>query len=149
MGVGVGLQAIGVIAGLAAAQQQAKAYRLQQQQYKEQAEMAKIEADQKEVQRSEQLRRTLAALGVSGSARGVSAGPSSQSQSALAADEKKMAANDISSIRLMGSSQRRKFELSAQSAGVGAKAATLGGIAGAAKGIYQIQNPSYTKTSIG
>ena len=147
MGVGVGLQAIGVLAGFAAAQQQAKAYKLQQQQYKEQAEMAKIQADQQEEQRSDQLKRTLAALGVSGSARGVSVGVGSQS--ALAADEKKIANKDIASIKLMGSANRRKFELSATSAGAGAKAATLGGIGGAATGIYKIQNPSYTKTSIG
>ena len=126
MGVGVGLQAAGAVIGLMAAQQQAKAYEMQAEQYQEQADMAKIQADQEESQRREALRRQLASLGTSMSAQGVALG-TSQSVSALRDDEIKMANADISSIRLMGMSNRRRYQLSAVGAQAGARATKLGG----------------------
>ena len=138
MGVGVGLQAVGVLAGLAAMQQQKKAYELEAQAYKEQADMAEIQADQQEVQRNRQLRIQLASLGTSMSSQGVALGTSS-SVGALKDDEIKMAKADISSIRLMGYSSRRKYELSAAGSSAAGKATVLGGFSKTASQVYSIQ----------
>ena len=122
--MGMGLQVVGIIAGLAAAQQQRKAYELEAQSYKEQADLAKIQAGQQEIERNRKLRIQLAALGTS------------PSVLALETDEIQVAKNDIASIRLMGMSTRRKFELSAAGSKAGASAATMGGFAKAAGGVY-------------
>ena len=143
--MGVQLQLVSLGLGLMAAKQQQAAYKIQAEQYRQQAKDAKLQADQQEIQREDQLRRTLAALGVSGASRGVSV--ASPSQAALRKDELRMAANDISSIKLMGASNRRKFEIGAASSEAGGKAVMLGAGAKAATQAYQIMNPPYTKTT--
>jgi len=135
MGMSVGLQVIGLVAGFAAAQQQRKAYELEAQSYKEQADLAKIQAGQQEIERNRKLRIQLAALGTAMSSQGVALG-TSPSVLALETDEIQVAKNDIASIRLMGMSTRRKFELSAAGSKAGASAATMGGFAKAAGGVY-------------
>ena len=133
--MGMGLQVVGIIAGLAAAQQQRKAYELEAQSYKEQADLSKIQAGQQEAERNRKLRIQLAALGTAMSSQGVALG-TSPSVLALETDEIQVAKNDIASIRLMGMSTRRKFELSAAGSKAGASAATMGGFAKAAGGVY-------------
>jgi len=136
--MGMGLQVVGIIAGLAAAQQQRKAYELEAQSYKEQADLAKIQAGQQEIERNRKLRIQLAALGTAMSSQGVALG-TSPSVLSLGTDEIQVAKNDIASIRLMGMSTRRKFELSAAGSKAGASAATMGGFAKAAGGIYDLK----------
>ena len=98
--MGMGLQVVGIIAGLAAAQQQRKAYELEAQSYKEQADLAKIQAGQQEIERNRKLRIQLAALGTAMSSQGVALG-TSPSVLALETDEIQVAKNDIASIRLL------------------------------------------------
>lgn len=145
MGVGVGLQAIGVLAGFAAAQQQAKAYRMEAQAYKEQAEMAELQAGQQEEERNQRLRRQLAALGTSMSGQGVALNTSASTM-ALEDDEKRIASRDIKNIKLMGMSHRRKFELSAAGSEAAGRATQIASIGGFAKSAYSISNPNYTRT---
>lgn len=138
MGGAMALQVAGLGLTFMSMQQQRKAYEMEAASYREQAEMNKIEALQQENERNSQLRRQLAALGTSMSAQGVALGTSA-SVSALEEDERKMAANDIASIRLMGQSQRRKYGLSAAGAKAGAKGALYSGATQIAGGIYDIK----------
>ena len=133
--MGMQLQIAGAFLGLMAAQQQRKAYQMEAAAYREQAEMTKIEAAQKENERNRKLRLQLASLGTSMSAQGVALG-TSPSVLALADDEEKIAAADISSIRLMGMSQRRRYELSASGSEAAGSAAMMGGFIKSATGIY-------------
>lgn len=138
MGAAVALQAAGLGLTFMSMQQQRKSYEMEAASYREQAEMNKIEALQQENERNAQLRRQLAALGTSMSAQGVALGTSA-SVSALEEDERRMAASDISSIRLMGMSQRRKYGLSAAGAKAGGKAALYSGATQIAGGIYDMK----------
>ena len=135
MGMGMELQVVSMIAVLASSQQQRKAFELEAQSYKEQADLAKIQAGQQEAERNRKLRIQLAALGTAMSSQGVALG-TSPSVSALEKDEIQIAKNDIASIRLMGMSSRRKFELSAAGSQAGASATRMGGFAKAAGGVY-------------
>ena len=135
--MGVEMQIASVALGLLAAKQSKEAYRMEADAYREQANMATMQADQQEAERNQQLRRQLASLGVSMSAQGVALGTSA-SVSALRNDEVKMAKKDISNIKLMGMSNRRKYEISAASSEAAGKAATLGGFAKTATGVYSI-----------
>lgn len=137
--MGVEMQIVSLLAGFAAAQQQRQAYELEAQSYREQAELAKIEAGQQEVERNRRLRLQLAALGTAMSAQGVALG-TSPSTLALAEDEVRLAASDIDSIRLMGMSNRRKFELSAAGSSAAGRATTMSAFAKTAGGIYSIKN---------
>lgn len=139
--MGVEFQIAGAVLGLMAANKQAEAYEAEAQSYKEQAEMAKLQANQQENERRAQLRRQLAALGTSMSSQGVALGTSA-SEGALAGDEVKMAKKDIASIKLMGMSNRRKYELSASSSKTAAGATRLGALGSFSKSVYSINNPN-------
>jgi len=136
--MGMGLQVVGIIAGLAAAQQQRKAYELEAQSYKEQADLAKIQAGQQEIERNRKLRMQLAALSTSMSGQGTSLGTSASTE-ALRRDEEALAKADVNSIRLMGQVERRKYSLSAASSRASGQAATISGFSKAMGGIYDIQ----------
>lgn len=135
--MGVEMQVAGAFLGAMAAQKQAKAYEMEAQAYQEQAELASLQAQQQEADRNRMLRTQLASLGTSMSAQGVSLGTSA-SVSALRDDEIKMAKNDIASIKLMGMSNRRRYELSSAGSKAGASAVRLGGFAKTGSQIYSI-----------
>lgn len=135
--MGVEMQVASVALGLIAAKQQKKAYEMEAQAYEEQAEASRIQSAQQENERNSQLRRQLAALGTSMSAQGVALGTSA-SVGALADDEVRIAKNDISSIKFMGMSTRRKYGLSAASSRASGRAAVLGGFAKSASSAYSI-----------
>ena len=145
MGVGVGLQAAGAVAGLYAAKMQRDAYEAEAKSAEENAKMAQIQASQQEVDRMRQLRMQLASLKTMNSAQGVALGTSG-STSALIDNEYKMASEDISSIKLMGQSNRRKYELSAESSRIGGKATMVSAVAGTAKAAYNIYKGPTTRT---
>lgn len=136
--MGVQMQLVGLGLSLMAAQKQKKAYELEARAYEEQAKSAKLQADQQEVQRNLQLRRQLASLGTSMSSQGIALGTST-SVSTLRDDEIKMASDDIRSIRLMGESNRRKYEISAAGSRTAGKATMLGGFAKSATQLYSIE----------
>lgn len=135
--MGMGLQVAGLMLSLQAAQMQKQAYEAEAQAQEEQAEMAKIQAAQQEVERNRKLRQQLASLGTSMSSQGVALG-TSPSVLALADDEKKIAKQDIASIRLMGMSNRRRYEVGAAGSRAAGAAAQLGGFAKTAGGAYSI-----------
>lgn len=135
--MGVEMQIASAIIGLAAVRQQKAAYDMEAEAYKEQAEMASLQADQQEAERNRQLRRQLASLGTSMSSQGVALG-TSPSVSTLRTDEIKMAKADISNIRLMGQSNRRRYEIGAAGSKAAGKAVVLGGFAKTAGAAYSI-----------
>ena len=137
--MGVEMQIASAAVGFLAAKQQKAVYQMEADAYREQADMAKIQAGQQETERNRKLRMQLASLGTSMSAQGVAVGTSA-STSALIRDEKDIAAADISSIRLMGMSNRRKYELSAAGSDASAKATTLKAFGSAATSAYDIKN---------
>lgn len=124
--MGAQLQIASLGLGFIAAQQQRGIYEMEAQSYREQAEMAKIQASQQERDRREQLRRQLASLGTSMSAQGVALGTSA-SVLTLEKDERRIANEDIANIKLMGMSNRRKYQLSAAGSRAAGRATTLGG----------------------
>tara|TARA_B100000683_G_C12504906_1_gene558828 strand:+ start:402 stop:839 length:438 start_codon:yes stop_codon:yes gene_type:complete len=126
----VGLSVLGAVQARSAANMEAQAY-------KEQAELAKLKADQDEISRNNQLRYQLAALGTSMASQGVSLGTSA-SVSAISKREKELAAQDVSNIKLMGMSQRRNYQISAEGAKASGKAKFLGGLAQAGSMAYSI-----------
>lgn len=119
--MGVEMQIIGAIVGLAGASQAKAASEMEARAYEEQAKMADIQARQQEEERNTLLRKQLASLGTSMSAQGIALG-TSQSVSALAGQEKALAKKDINSIKLMGMSNRRKFQISAAGSRAAGKA---------------------------
>lgn len=131
--VGVGLQAAGLLVGLQAARMQKSAFEAEARSYEESKEMAKIEASQQEAERRRQLRMQLASLSTSMSSQGVALG-TSPSVLALKEDEERIAQRDISNIKLMGLSNRRKYEISATGARIGGRAAEVAGFAKTAVG---------------
>ena len=136
--MGMGLQVAGLLLGLQAAQkQQARVYEAEAQAQEEQKEMAKIQSLSKELSATWRLRAQLASLGTSMSAQGVALGTSA-SVLALADDEKKIAKEDIASIRLMGHSNRRRYEVGAAGSRAAGSAAQLGGFAKTIGGAYSI-----------
>jgi len=135
------MQIAGAVLGLMAAKKSADVYKMQAESYKQQAKMATIEADQKEVERIRVLNRQLSALGTSMSSQSIALGTSA-SVSALRKDEIKMAKSDVNSIRLMGLTNRRKYEISAAGSQASAKATMLGGGGRFAKSMYSINNPN-------
>lgn len=136
--MGVEMQIASVALTMLAAKQQKKAYEMEARAYKEQGDMAKIQAGQQETERNRRLRQQLASLSTSMAGRGVAIGTSASSE-ALAIDEEKLALNDIKSIKLMGMSQRRKFDLSAASSRTAGQAAIIGGFSKSAAMGYDIQ----------
>lgn len=137
--MGVGLQVASLMMTMKATNMQKSVYEMEARSYEEQKEMAKIEAGQQEEARRLLLRKQLASLGTSMSSQGVALG-TSPSVLALADDEKKLAKQDISNIRLMGLSNRRKYELSAAGSRAAGKAAVLGGFAKTATGAARIMS---------
>ena len=119
--MGVYAQVAGAVIGLAGARQAKAASEMEARAYEEQAEMASIQARQQEEERNTQLRKQLASLGTSMSAQGIALGTSA-SVATLAGQEKKIAKKDISSIKLMGMSNRRKFQISAAGSRAAGKA---------------------------
>lgn len=138
MGVGVGLQAVGLVVGLAAARQQQAIANMEAQSYREQAEIASIQAKQDEEERNLRLRQQLASLGTTMAAGNIVAGPTSRTVYALGKGESELAKKDIANIRLMGFANRRKYEISAKASRAGGRAAMLGGLVGAAATGYDI-----------
>tara|TARA_B100001287_G_scaffold276314_1_gene286704 strand:+ start:1863 stop:2297 length:435 start_codon:yes stop_codon:yes gene_type:complete len=143
--MGVQMQIASVFLGLAAANKAAGAAKMEEQAYKEQAEMASIQADQQALERDTQLRKQLASLGSSMASQGVALG-TSQTITALRNDEERLAKKDINAIKLMGMSNRRKYELSASGAREKGKAIRLGAYAKTAASIYDIQTGGGVKT---
>ena len=139
--MGVQMQIAGALIGLAASQKAAAAQDMQAQAAREQAEATKITTLQQENQRRDQLRRQLASLTSSMSAQGVALG-TSPSILALEEDEKRLAAKDITSIKLMGATNRRKYQIASAGYKAGAKATRLGGFAKAAYQAGDIMNPN-------
>ena len=135
--MGMGLQVAGLMLSLQTAQMQKRAYEAEAQAQEEQAEMAKIQSAQQEIERNRRLRQQLSSLGTSMSAQGVAIG-TSPSVLALADDEKKIAKEDIASIRLMGMSNRRRYEVGAAGSRAAGTAAQLGGFAKTVGGLYSI-----------
>ena len=135
--MGMGLQVAGLMLSLQAAQMQKRAYEAEAKAQEEQAEMAKIQSAQQEIERNRRLRQQLASLGTSMSAQGVAIG-TSPSVLALADDEKKIAKEDIASIRLMGMSNRRRYEVGAAGSRAAGTAAQLGGFVKTVGGLYSI-----------
>ena len=139
--MGVEMQIAGALLGLQASRQQAAAQNAQAAAAREQAEYTKIQTVQQEVERREQLRRQLASLSSSMSAQGVALG-TSPSVMALEQDEMRLAKNDIASIKLMGATNRRKYQLSAAGYKAASRATTLGGFAKTAMQFSEISNPT-------
>jgi len=117
---------------------QADAYKAEKAAAEENAKMASIEASQQEVERMRMMGAQLASLKTLNSAQGVALGTSG-STSALIDNEVKLANEDIASIKLMGASNRRKYELSAKSSAAGAKATMVSALAGTATAAYKIK----------
>lgn len=136
--MGMNMQIASVFLGLMAVQQQRKAAEMQARAYEEQGQLAEIQAGQQEVERNRKLRMQLASLDSTMAGRGVSIGTSASSE-ALAVDEERMALADISSIKLMGMSERRKYSLSAASSRAKGQAATYSAFAKMGGSIYDTQ----------
>ena len=126
-GVGAGVAAI---MSLAAAKQSQKAYAAEAQAQMEQAEMAQIEADQQAINRTAQLNEQLASISASSAGGGVSVGSSSMIN--IKRRESKLTSQDVSSIKFMGSTKRRNYQLGAKGSKNKGKAAMYKGYADAA-----------------
>ena len=135
--MGVEMQIAGALIGLAGARQQKAVADMEAQSYREQAEIASIQARQQEEERRTQLRKQLASLGTSMSAQGIALGTSA-SVSAIRRSEIDIANKDISSIKLMGMSNRRKYEISAAGSKTSGKAAMTLGVGKALGQAYEI-----------
>tara|TARA_R100001440_G_scaffold5048_2_gene11044 strand:+ start:791 stop:1207 length:417 start_codon:yes stop_codon:yes gene_type:complete len=135
--MGVETQIASLAFNFMAAQQQRSAYEMEAQLYEEQKDMEAIKTSQQISQVNRKLRMQLASLDSSMSAQGIALGTSA-STTALENDEIKLASNDISSIKLMGLSNRRKYGLSAASSRAKAQSVTLGSFAKAAAQGYEI-----------
>lgn len=141
--MGMGMQIAGVFLGLMAAQQARKAAEMEAQAYEEQKDLAEIQSGQQEIERNRKLRMQLASLSASMANQGTALGTSASTE-ALRLDEEKMALADVSSIRLMGQVERRKYSLSAASSRASGQAATISGFAKAAGSIYDIKTGAST-----
>lgn len=135
--MGVEMQVIGALVGLAGARQAKAASEMEAQAYEEQAQIASIQARQQEEERRTQLRKQLASLGTSMSAQGVALGTSA-SVGAIKSSEIDIAKKDISSIKLMGMSNRRKYEISAAGSRASGKATMTAALGKAAGQAYSI-----------
>lgn len=138
--MGVEMQVIGALVGLAGARQAKAASEMEATAYEEQAKMADIQARQQEEERNTLLRKQLASLGTSMSAQGIALG-TSQSVSALAGAEKALAKKDIDSIKLMGMSNRRKFEISAAGSRAAGKAQFTAALGSTAMSLGKTMQP--------
>lgn len=138
--MGVEMQIVGALVGLAGARQAKAASEMEARAYEEQAKMADIQARQQEEERNTLLRKQLASLGTSMSAQGIALG-TSQSVSALAGEEKRLAKKDIDSIKLMGMSNRRKFQISAAGSRAAGKAQFTAALGSTAMSLGKTMQP--------
>jgi len=147
MGVGVGLQAAALGASLYAAKMQKDVYAAEAQAAEENAKMAEIQSNQEQIERMRMLRMQLASLKTLNSSQGVALGTSA-STSALIDNEERMANADISALKLMGQSNRRKYQLTADSSRTAGRATMVSALAGTATGAYDIyKGPTLRRTS--
>lgn len=131
------MQVAGALLGLAAAKQSSDIAKMESQSYKEQADLAELQASEKVADRQMQLRRQLASLGVSMTASGVALGTSA-SVGAIQKAEVDIAKKDIASTKLMGMSNRRKYEISSAGKMAESRAIKIGAVGKAAGQAYTI-----------
>tara|TARA_R100001510_G_scaffold57705_1_gene67019 strand:- start:905 stop:1348 length:444 start_codon:yes stop_codon:yes gene_type:complete len=136
--MGMNMQIAGLFLNVMAMSQQRRAAEMQARAYEEQGKLAEIQAGQQEIERNRRLRMQLASLDTTMAGRGVAIGTSSSTE-ALAVDEERMALADISAIKLMGMSERRKYQLSASSSRAKGQAATISAFAKMGGSIYDTQ----------
>lgn len=117
--------AFSVGTALLGAKLQRDAYEAEAEQNEENAQMAEIQSDQQENARKQQLLNILASLNVSESSRGLSVRTGGTSN-ALRQNEMSLAKADLSSIKLMGLSNARRFRMGAKSSRLSGKATMLG-----------------------
>ena len=129
MGAG-GYLASGLMS-LAAAKQAQGAYANDAQASYEQAQNAAIQADQEAINRTEQLREQLASISASSAGGGVSVGAGG-SMANIRRRETRVANNDVSAIKYMGTSKQRQFKLQGDGKKKQGKAAMYSGYANAA-----------------
>ena len=129
MGAG-GYLAAGVMS-LAAAKQAQGAYANDAQASYEQAQNAAIQADQEAINRTAQLREQLASISASSAGGGVSVGAGG-SMANIRRRETRVANNDVSAIKYMGTSKQRQFKLQGDGKKKQGKAAMYSGYANAA-----------------
>lgn len=122
------MQAVAAVGSLMAAKASADAYANDAQSAYEASQMAKVEAQDQELDRMAQLRDQLSTLDSDFAGRGVSVG-TSQTVGNFRRAEKKFADKDIKSIRLMGQSKQRQYNLKASSSKKLGKVAYLSGVA--------------------
>lgn len=127
--MGAEAQIAGAVLNMMASNAEADVHQQKAREYEEAKKDSEIEDLQKEEQREIDLARQLASLSSSMSSGGVVAVGAGGSVGALSRDEVKMAKKDISSIKLMGLSKRRKFGISADASRSAAKATRIGGFA--------------------
>lgn len=121
---------ISAVMSLAAAKQAQKAYANDAQASYEQAQNAAIQADQEAINRTAQLREQLASISASSAGGGVSVGAGG-SMANIKRRETRMANNDVSAIKYMGTSKQRQFKLQGDGKKKQGKAAMYSGIANA------------------
>ena len=123
--------AAGAVMSIAAAKQSQRAYQNDAQASYNQAELAGIDADQKAINRTAQLNEQLASISATSAGSGVSVGSGSMIN--IKRNEKKLAKQDVSSIKFMGNTKQRNYKLQGAGQINKGKAAKLSGYASAAK----------------
>lgn len=126
--MGVYAQVAGAVIGLAGARQEKAVYEMEAKSYEEQGKMAQMQARQQEEERERNLRQQLASLGTSMSAQGIVLDRTQGSVGALQKNEIDIAKKDVSAIKLMGMSNRRKYDISAKSSREAGQAAMIRGV---------------------
>lgn len=116
-------QAVGLALAFKGMQYQKAAADAEAQSAREQGELANIQTQQQTVERGRDLARQLASLSSQFSGSGLSGGGATVAN--FQRTEGKSAMDDISSIKVMGNAQRRKFQLSGYSSKMGGKAAQM------------------------
>ena len=129
--MGATMAVVSGVATLASVSQQRKAFQLQAAQFEEQKEMSKLQTGADVIAREQSLFYQLATLSASTAARGGVVSQTEGTQGAFVRGEKKLAANDIRNIKLMGFTQQRNFGLSAAQARASGKSALMSGLASA------------------
>lgn len=141
MGATAAIVSAGV--ALAAANQQRKAYQMESAQLGEQKELAKLQSSADAIARDQNLFYQLASLNASTAGSGGVVGNYGDSSDAFGTNERKLAANDIRNIKIMGYSTQRQFGLSQAMARSGGQSAMLTGLAkaGGSIGSAALQSP--------
>ena len=126
--MGLEMAIAGAVIGLASANKEKGIYEMEAKSYEEQGKMAQMQAKQQEEERERNLRQQLASLGTSMSAQGVVLDRTQGSVGALQKNEVNIAKKDVSAIKLMGMSNRRKYDISAKSSREAGQAAMIRGV---------------------